>query len=65
MQELCAGCKLSHMISYDDTDADGKLNVNEFYMAFSKLYSEYHLPSVHRSFVRSIYLSQVCQRQQR
>lgn len=29
------------MISYDDTDGDGKLNVNEFYMAFSKLYSEY------------------------
>ncbi|EZA56439.1 hypothetical protein DMN91_009952 [Ooceraea biroi] len=39
MQELCAGCNLSHMISYDDTDGDGKLNVNEFYMAFSKLYS--------------------------
>lgn len=29
------------MISYDDTDGDGKLNVNEFYMAFSKLYSEW------------------------
>lgn len=29
------------MISYDDTDGDGKLNVNEFYMAFSKLYSKY------------------------
>ncbi|XP_018395424.1 PREDICTED: follistatin-related protein 5-like [Cyphomyrmex costatus] len=39
MEELCAGCNLSHMISYDDTDGDGKLNVNEFYMAFSKLYS--------------------------
>lgn len=39
MEELCAGCNLSHMISYDDTDGDGRLNVNEFYMAFSKLYS--------------------------
>ncbi|EFN70008.1 Follistatin-related protein 5 [Camponotus floridanus] len=39
MEELCVGCNLSHMISYDDTDGDGRLNVNEFYMAFSKLYS--------------------------
>lgn len=42
MEELCAGCNLSHMISYDDTDGDGRLNVNEFYMAFSKLYSKYY-----------------------
>lgn len=41
MEELCRGCNLGHMISYDDTDGDGKLNVNEFYMAFSKLYSEW------------------------
>lgn len=41
MEELCRGCNLGHMISYDDTDGDGKLNVNEFYMAFSKLYSKY------------------------
>ncbi|XP_076618582.1 follistatin-like 5 [Colletes latitarsis] len=39
LKELCKGCSLGHMISYDDTDGDGKLNVNEFYMAFSKLYS--------------------------
>ncbi|XP_076231703.1 follistatin-like 5 isoform X1 [Calliopsis andreniformis] len=39
LEELCRGCSLGHMISYDDTDGDGKLNVNEFYMAFSKLYS--------------------------
>jgi len=45
MEELCAGCNLSHMINYDDTDGDGRLNVNEFYMAFSKLYSKYHLQS--------------------
>lgn len=31
------------MISYDDTDGDGRLNVNEFYMAFSKLYSKYRV----------------------
>lgn len=28
------------MISYDDADKDGRLNINEFYMAFSKLYSK-------------------------
>ncbi|XP_054002269.1 follistatin-related protein 5-like [Hylaeus anthracinus] len=39
LEELCKGCSLGHMISYDDADGDGKLNVNEFYMAFSKLYS--------------------------
>ncbi|XP_012144462.2 follistatin-like 5 isoform X2 [Megachile rotundata] len=39
LEELCKGCNLGHMINYDDTDGDGKLNVNEFYMAFSKLYS--------------------------
>ncbi|XP_078050075.1 follistatin-like 5 [Augochlora pura] len=39
LEELCRGCSLGHMISYDDTDGDGKLDVNEFYMAFSKLYS--------------------------
>ncbi|XP_061939155.1 follistatin-related protein 5 isoform X1 [Apis cerana] len=40
LEELCRGCNLGHMISYDDTDGDGKLNVNEFYMAFSKLYTQ-------------------------
>lgn len=39
LEELCKGCNLGHMINYDDADGDGKLNVNEFYMAFSKLYS--------------------------
>ncbi|KZC10284.1 Follistatin-related protein 5, partial [Dufourea novaeangliae] len=39
LEDLCRGCSLGHMISYDDTDGDGKLDVNEFYMAFSKLYS--------------------------
>lgn len=27
------------MIQYEDTDHDGKLSINEFYVAFSKLYS--------------------------
>lgn len=43
------------MISYDDTDGDGKLNVNEFYMAFSKLYSKYHLRSIIIYYERSIF----------
>lgn len=55
MEELCAGCNLSHMISYDDTDGDGRLNVNEFYMAFSKLYSKYYPRSISR-LSRGIYL---------
>ncbi|XP_018322543.1 follistatin-related protein 5 [Agrilus planipennis] len=33
------GCSLSSMMEYDDTNHDGRLNVNEFYTAFSKLYS--------------------------
>lgn len=28
------------MIQYEDTDHDGKLSINEFYVAFSKLYSK-------------------------
>jgi hypothetical protein len=28
------------MLSFDDADKDGRLNINEFYMAFSKLYSK-------------------------
>lgn len=52
MEELSAGCSLSHMISYDDTDGDGRLNVNEFYMAFSKLYSKYHFAN------RSLFITQ-------
>lgn len=51
MEELCVGCNLSHMISYDDTDGDGRLNVNEFYMAFSKLYSKYRICSIRWSLI--------------
>ncbi|XP_015522448.1 follistatin-related protein 5 isoform X1 [Neodiprion lecontei] len=41
LEQLSRGCSLGHMISYDDADKDGRLNINEFYMAFSKLYSQY------------------------
>lgn len=40
LDNLSNGCSLSSMIQFDDTDQDGKLNINEFYVAFSKLYSE-------------------------
>ncbi|KDR16550.1 Follistatin-related protein 5 [Zootermopsis nevadensis] len=39
LNQLAKGCSLGHMLSFDDTDKDGRLNINEFYMAFSKLYS--------------------------
>ncbi|KAK7788916.1 hypothetical protein R5R35_007352 [Gryllus longicercus] len=39
LNKLAKGCSLGHMLAYDDTDKDGKLNINEFYVAFSKLYS--------------------------
>ncbi|XP_049818576.1 follistatin-related protein 5-like [Aethina tumida] len=39
LDTLSNGCTLSNMIQYDDTDHDGKLSINEFYVAFSKLYS--------------------------
>ncbi|XP_068916226.1 follistatin-related protein 5-like isoform X2 [Tenebrio molitor] len=39
LDSLSPGCSLSNMIQYDDTDHDGKLSINEFYVAFSKLYS--------------------------
>ncbi|CAG9819352.1 unnamed protein product [Phaedon cochleariae] len=39
LDTLSNGCSLSNMIQYDDTDHDGKLSINEFYVAFSKLYN--------------------------
>ncbi|XP_060534738.1 follistatin-related protein 5-like [Cylas formicarius] len=36
---LTSGCSLASMVQFDDGDGDGKLNINEFSMAFSKLYS--------------------------
>lgn len=34
---------MSDMIRFEDMDKDGRLGLNEFYAAFSKLYSEYHV----------------------
>ncbi|XP_031783658.1 follistatin-related protein 5 isoform X2 [Nasonia vitripennis] len=39
LEQLSKGCSLGHMINYDDTDRDGRLDINEFYMAFRRLYS--------------------------
>ncbi|XP_014246799.1 follistatin-related protein 5-like isoform X2 [Cimex lectularius] len=39
LNTLSDGCTLSDMLRYDDSDQDGLLSVNEFYSAFSKLYS--------------------------
>ncbi|KAF7266636.1 hypothetical protein GWI33_020131 [Rhynchophorus ferrugineus] len=36
---LTSGCSLTSIIEFDDTDEDKKLNINEFSLAFSKLYS--------------------------
>lgn len=38
---LSEGCSLTDMLRYDDTDQDSLLSVNEFYAAFSKLYSKF------------------------
>ena len=40
MAQLSKECTLVDMLLYDDTDQDGHLNINEFYAAFSKLYSK-------------------------
>ncbi|KAL1123314.1 hypothetical protein AAG570_002400 [Ranatra chinensis] len=39
LNTLSEGCSLSDMLTYDDSDKDSLLSVNEFYAAFSKLYS--------------------------
>jgi len=33
---------MSDMIRFEDMDKDGRLGLNEFYAAFSKLYSKYN-----------------------
>ncbi|XP_069700035.1 follistatin-related protein 5-like isoform X2 [Periplaneta americana] len=35
LNQLAKGCSLGNMLSFDDADKDGRLNINEFYMAFS------------------------------
>ncbi|GFV71467.1 follistatin-related protein 5 [Trichonephila clavipes] len=37
--QLSTSCILADMLLFDDADKDGRLNINEFYLAFSKLYS--------------------------
>ncbi|XP_066987827.1 follistatin-related protein 5-like isoform X2 [Macrobrachium rosenbergii] len=39
VSRLAEECSLVDMLRYDDTDGDGHLSLNEFYTAFSKLYS--------------------------
>ncbi|RZF49112.1 hypothetical protein LSTR_LSTR008398 [Laodelphax striatellus] len=38
-EPLSKGCLLQDMVSFEDADKDGRLVINEFYTAFSKLYS--------------------------
>lgn len=35
LNQLAKGCSLGHMLHFDDADKDGRLNLNEFYTAFS------------------------------
>lgn len=49
LDSLSTGCSLSNMIEYDDTDHDGRLSINEFYVAFSKLYSKSYYMYEHLS----------------
>ncbi|KAL7644797.1 UNVERIFIED_CONTAM: hypothetical protein RMT77_004610 [Armadillidium vulgare] len=39
VSKLSEGCNLTDLLQFDDSDSDGRLNINEFYDAFSKLYS--------------------------
>ncbi|GAB6019625.1 hypothetical protein CHUAL_001187 [Chamberlinius hualienensis] len=39
LDQLSSSCGLTSLITFDDTDKDGQLSINEFYTAFSKLYS--------------------------
>lgn len=41
MGQLAKGCTLQDMVSFEDADKDGRLIINEFYTAFSKLYSKF------------------------
>lgn len=41
LHQVSSGCSLGDMLTYDDTDRDGRLDINEFYVAFSKLYSKH------------------------
>ena len=38
---LTPGCDLTDLAHFDDTSADGALDINEFYSGFNKLYSRW------------------------
>lgn len=40
LDDISDVCVMSDMIRFEDMDKDGRLGLNEFYAAFSKLYSE-------------------------
>lgn len=40
LNDMSAVCVMSDMIRFEDMDKDGRLGLNEFYAAFSKLYSK-------------------------
>lgn len=40
VSRLAEDCSLADLLHFDDTNNDGQLNLNEFYTAFSKLYSK-------------------------
>lgn len=40
VSRLAEDCSLADLLNFDDTNNDGQLNLNEFYTAFSKLYSK-------------------------
>lgn len=41
LNDISDVCVMSDMIHFEDMDKDGRLGLNEFYAAFSKLYSKY------------------------
>lgn len=46
LRSISNKCYLKSLISREDIDKDNRLGSNEFYAAFSKLYSEYEIFSV-------------------
>lgn len=43
LQRITEKCNLENLITKEDIDKDNRLGTNEFYAAFSKLYSKYRL----------------------
>ena len=50
LSQLSKECSLTDMLAFDDADHDGHLNLNEFYAAFSKLYSKIYIQHTLSSF---------------